>query len=145
MRRFQGDAESQFNDRKVPTSTHRRYICETAWGEEFSKLDLTMAYQQIPLDESSKKLTTISTSKGLFQYTRLIYGLASAPAIFQRIMDSLLMSLEGVVVFLDDILITAPNRKKHIERIEQVLQILQNAGLKLSLSKCEFLLRKSTT
>ena len=101
-------------------------------GEEFTKLHLSMAHQQVTLSQESRKYTTISTSKSLFQYTRLIYGLASAPAIFQRIMDTLLVGLYGVVVFLDDILISAPNRKLHIQRLEKVLKILKDAGFKLS-------------
>ena len=51
-------------------------------GKIFSKLDLAHAYQQIPLDEASKKLTVINTQKGLFQYTRLPFGVSAAPAIF---------------------------------------------------------------
>ncbi|XP_036348039.1 uncharacterized protein K02A2.6-like [Rhagoletis pomonella] len=108
-------------------------------GEEFTKLDLSMAYQQIELKPSSRPLTTISTCKGLYQYKRLIYGLASAPALFQRIMDTLLSGLEGVVVFLDDILITAPCRKVHVQRLEKVLTILQESGFKLAKEKCSFL------
>lgn len=111
-------------------------------GVEFTKLDLSMAYQQIVLDQESRKYTTISTSKGLFQYTRLIYGLASAPAIFQRIMDTLLTGLDGVVVFLDDILISASTRKLHVQRLENVLSILRNAGFKLSSDKCDFFCTK---
>lgn len=111
-------------------------------GEEFTKLDLSMAYQQIELEDESRKYTTISTSKGLFQYTRLIYGLASAPAIFQRIMDTLLAGLEGVVVFLDDILISASSRELHVRRLENVLKILNDAGFKLSPDKCEFFCKK---
>ncbi|XP_036340257.1 uncharacterized protein K02A2.6-like [Rhagoletis pomonella] len=107
-------------------------------GQEFTKLDLTMAYQQIELEPASRKLTTIATTRGLFQYTRLIYGLSSTPAIFQKLMEGLLMHLEGVVVFLDDILITAPNRKLHMGRVESVLNILQKAGLKLAKEKCSF-------
>lgn len=52
-----------------------------AGGKEFSKIDLAHAYQQIPLDESSKKLVVINTHKGLYQYNRLPFGVASAPAI----------------------------------------------------------------
>ena len=56
----------------------------------FTKLDLAHAYQQIPVAEDAKKLTTINTHKGLFQYTRLPFGVASAPAFFQRTMDTIL-------------------------------------------------------
>ena len=51
-----------------------------AGGTVFSKLDLVHAYLQIPLDEESKKLVTVNTHKGLFQYTRLPFGV---PSIFQ--------------------------------------------------------------
>ena len=45
-------------------------------GVCFLKIDLSNAYQQVYLDECSKKLTTISTSKGLFSYNRLCYGVS---------------------------------------------------------------------
>ena len=54
-----------------------------AGGISFSKLDLAHAYQQIKLEEESRKYVTINTHKGLFQYTRLPFGVASAPAVFQ--------------------------------------------------------------
>ena len=61
-----------------------------AGGKIFSKLDLKNAYLQIPLDEASKKYTTINTPKGLFQYERLPFGVSSAPSLFQRTIDNLL-------------------------------------------------------
>ena len=54
-----------------------------AGGKTFTKLDLAHAYQQIPNDEKSQKLVVINTHGGLFQYKRLPFGVASAPAIFQ--------------------------------------------------------------
>uniref|UniRef100_A0A1X7T2S0 Peptidase A2 domain-containing protein n=1 Tax=Amphimedon queenslandica TaxID=400682 RepID=A0A1X7T2S0_AMPQE len=57
-----------------------------AGGKIFSKLDLKHAYLQIPLDEASKKFTTINTPKGLFQYERLPFGVSSAPSLFQPCM-----------------------------------------------------------
>ena len=59
-------------------------------GTIFSKLDLAHAYQQIALNEESRKLTTINTHKGLFQYNRLPFGITSTPSIFQCILETLL-------------------------------------------------------
>ena len=62
-------------------------------GQYSSKLDLSHAYLQLQLDESSQKYLTINTHRGLYKYTRLPFGVSSAPSIFQRAMDSLLQGL----------------------------------------------------
>ena len=61
-------------------------------GKKFTKLDLAHAYQQILLDEDLKKYVTINTHKGLYQYSRLPFGVSSAPAIFQQTMEGILKS-----------------------------------------------------
>ena len=61
------------------------------WGKKFTKLDLAQAYNQIMLDEASKQLTTINTHCGLYRWCRLPFGVAASPAIFQGIMDKVLM------------------------------------------------------
>ena len=58
-----------------------------------SKLDLAHAYQQIPLAEESKKFVVINTHKGLYRYNRLPFGISSAPAIFQRMMEGILQGI----------------------------------------------------
>ena len=60
-----------------------------AGGKKFTKLDLSQAYQQLLLDDESKDLVTINTHRGLYQYTRLPFGVASAPAMFQKFMDTI--------------------------------------------------------
>ena len=104
-------------------------------GKVFSKLDLRQAYLQVHLDEDSKKYTTINTLKGLFQYKRLPFGIASAPSLFQRIMENLLSDIPQVSVYLDDILVTG---KDHLYHLHLVLQHLESAGLTLKKSKCTF-------
>jgi hypothetical protein len=108
-------------------------------GEQFTKLDMSQAYQQLELDDESKKFTTINTHKGLFQYNRLAFGISSAPGIFQRTMENLLQGIPCVVVRLDDILVTGKNRQEHLIHLEQVLQKLESAGVKLKREKCIFM------
>lgn len=108
-------------------------------GKKFTKLDLQDAYQQVPLDEECQELVTINTPKGLYQFTRLPFGVSSAPAIFQREMENLLHDLDHVVVYFDDILVTGTSDKEHWENLGRVLDRLKTAGLRLKLSKCEFM------
>lgn len=64
-----------------------------AGGKLFTKLDMSQAYQQLLLDKDSKEYVTINTHKRLFKYNRLVFGVASSPAIFQRTMDTLLQGI----------------------------------------------------
>lgn len=108
-------------------------------GKYFTKLDMSQAYQQIELDEDSKQYVVINTHKGLFRYNRLPFGVSSAPAIFQRVMESILQGIPGVAVYLDDILVSGKNEKEHLAVVEQVLDRLEEAGLLLNRDKCEFM------
>lgn len=96
-------------------------------GCVYTKLDLSQAYQQMSLDEASKKYTTINTTKVLFhQYKCLPFGISSAPSIFQRTMDSLMQGLPNVIVYIDDILACEEehlhNLGKMLEHLAQILQ-----------------------
>ena len=105
-------------------------------GVIFSKLDMSQAYAQLCLDDQSKQYTVINTHRGLFQYNRLSFGISSAPGIFQRAMEELLHDIEGVSVYLDDILVKGSTKEEHDKTLRLVLSKLQSAGLKLKLDKC---------
>ena len=62
-------------------------------GKLFSKLEMSQAYQQVELNDVSKQYTVINTHKGLFRYRSLLFGITSAPAIFQKVMESLLQNI----------------------------------------------------
>ena len=124
---------------KYPIPKIEDLFSSLAGGKAFTTLDMSQAYQQVLLDEPSRKLVVINTSKGLFQYNRLPFGISCAPGIFQRIMESLLKGIPGVVVYLDDILVTGPSEEEHLSSLKQVLTRLQEAGLRLNRKKCKFL------
>ena len=114
-------------------------MTDLAGGKYFTKLDLSQAYLQLPLDNESSELLTINTHKGLFKYNRLPFGVSSAPAIFQRSMETLLRGLNGVSVYLDDILVTGSTHENHLHNLAAVLEQIEQAGLRLNRSKCFFL------
>lgn len=109
-------------------------------GKVFSKLDVANAYQQLELEEDSKKYVTISTHKGLFKYNRLPFGVSTAPAVFQRTMESLLQGIPHVCVYMDDVLVSGESEAEHLEALDAVLTRLQQAGFRLKLAKCAFML-----
>jgi len=109
-----------------------------AGGKYFSTLDLSHAYNQLPLHQDSCKYVTITTHKGLYQYTRLPFGIASSPAIFQKTMDCILQGVDGVMCYLDDLLIMGTTAEEHLRNLEKVLQRLQKHRIHLQKEKCQF-------
>lgn len=104
----------------------------------FSKIDLQNAYLQLPLDDASKQFTTINTSEGLYQYNYLPFGVSSSPAIFQSFISKVLVGIDDIIVYLDDILVLTPDKERHNETLDKVFKALQAAGLKVNYSKCAF-------
>lgn len=106
-------------------------------GAKYSKIDLSQAYAQFELDES-RKFAVINTHKGLFQYNRLIFGLASSPGIFQRKIEQLFGDMPNVGVFLDDVIISGVDDRSHMQTLHEVFSRLQKYGLKIRKDKCTF-------
>ena len=107
-------------------------------GESFTKLDLARAFKQMEVSDQSQPLLTITTHLGLFQYCRLPFGVATAPAMWQRAMSIVLQGCERVVYFMDDILVTGKTRKEHEVNLRKVFQRLQQFGLRINMAKCRF-------
>ena len=110
-----------------------------AGGKKFTTLDLSQAYQQVVLDEKSRKFVTVNTHRGLYRYNRLPFGVASAPALFQKMMDSVLADIPGVICYIDDILVTGRNDEEHIQNLTAVFERLQTHGFRLKKEKCSLL------
>ncbi|GFO04106.1 Pol polyprotein [Plakobranchus ocellatus] len=124
---------------QYPLPTVQDLFATLSNGKKFTKLDLTQAYHQLPMDEDSKQYVTINTHVGLFRYNRMPYGIASGPAIFQKKMEEILSGIKGVQVFIDDIRLTGSSDEEHLHRLDEVLQRLEENGVKLNKEKCQFM------
>ncbi|KAH7723762.1 Integrase [Aphelenchoides avenae] len=108
----------------------------------FSTLDLSDAYLQIELDDESKKLCGITTHRGLYRFNRLPFGVKSAPAIFQSVMDQMLAGIPLASVYLDDIIVGGKTLEVHTQALFQVFERIAAYGFHINLEKCHFPLRK---
>lgn len=92
----------------------------------------------MPLHPESVPLTTFITLFGRYCYKRLPFGISSAPEHFQRRLTQILSRLEGTVCHADDILVFGSTRGQHDQRLNRVLERLQQEGLMLNNDKCQF-------
>lgn len=104
----------------------------------FKTLDLESAYYHLELEEASRDITTYICRSGLYRFTRLVLGIKSAPVAFQKMMMTALGKLNGVIVFLDDILIFANSVEEHDRILAEVLAILKRLNLKINQAKSQF-------
>jgi hypothetical protein len=102
-------------------------------------LDLNMGYYTIRLDPSASRICTVIFSWGKYSYKRLPMGIAGSPEIIQSKMSELMEDLEYVQAYLDDLLcISKSSLEDHLEKLEEVIRCLCNAGLKVNAEKLTF-------
>ena len=112
----------------------------------FSHMDLLSGYWQIGLKEEDRPKTAFSTRRGLFEFKVMPFGVATAPAAFQRLIQSILHPVlgKGVCVYIDDIVIYTKTLEEHRQLLLTVLRLLKKAGLRVKPSKCKFFQHKMT-
>ncbi|XP_068237201.1 uncharacterized protein [Palaemon carinicauda] len=103
-----------------------------------SKIDLLKGYYQIELDKDSRNIAAFVTPHGLYNYKVMPFGLCNAPLTFQRQMNYILKDLEGVFVYLDDIIIVGETWEDHIKKVYDVFKRLLKFNVTINLAKCEF-------
>ncbi|KAE8216883.1 hypothetical protein CF319_g8887, partial [Tilletia indica] len=112
-------------------------LCGKKW---FSALDAIRGYHQLGIKSEDRWKTAFVCHRGLFQYKMVPFGLRNAPAIFQRLMDSILGPLRWhqAVVYIDDSVIATDTLDEHIKALDTLLSSAEQVGLKFSPAKCTF-------
>ncbi|MGX9987631.1 reverse transcriptase family protein, partial [Soonwooa purpurea] len=139
---FSTGLNAALKDHHYPLPSPEEVFTKLNGGRIFSKIDLSEAYLQIPVEEESSKLLCITTHKGLFKFNRLAFGIKVAPAIFQQIIDTLLSGLDFSIGYLDDILMKSESIEQHRKHVFQVFERIKEYGFTLKDTKCEFFLDK---
>ncbi|XP_036340795.1 uncharacterized protein K02A2.6-like [Rhagoletis pomonella] len=119
-----------------PLPTFEIFMTKLRGAKYFSRIDLKWAYHQLELDEFSRYITTFITHKGLFRYKRLMFGINSAPEIFQRVIGKLLCSCKNAFNYIDDIIIFGKTEEEHDEAVKRVVDVFRDNNSMLNEKKC---------
>lgn len=105
----------------------------------FTTLDASRGYFQVEMDERDMEKTAFTCHRGLFEFTRMSFGLVGAPATYQRLMDRVLgdAKWQHALAYLDDVVVYSKTFEEHLEHLRDVLERLRSAGITLNPAKAQ--------
>ncbi|UYV78667.1 LYST [Cordylochernes scorpioides] len=111
-----------------------------ARAKYFSTADVSSAYWQVPIHPDSRPLLAFATIDGLYQPTRLPFGLKTSPQIYERAINQVLQGhgLDCVAHYFDDFVIYSETLEEHQEHLRRFFAFCDAENLQLNLTKCEF-------
>ncbi|MBW0558640.1 hypothetical protein O181_098355 [Austropuccinia psidii MF-1] len=121
----------------IPTVPHA--LDKLAKAKYITEMDCMKGFHQNGAKPNFMKLLRIICHMGIYEYTRMPFGIKKAPAHFQRMMDTIYQEelLEGwMVIYIDDIIIYSETWEDHMQYIDRVLSKCTTINLKISLKKC---------
>ena len=123
-----------------PTGNVLDVIENMAGARYSSTIDLAQGYHQVPVAEADREKTAFRTLSGLWEFTRMPFGLKGAPATFSRLMARVLgnMSPTQLALYMDDICVISATFDSHLESVEATFKNLLGHGLRIKVHKCSF-------
>lgn len=114
----------------------------------FSTLDANNGFWQVPLDETSRSLTTFWTPFGRYWWNRMPFGISPAPEYWQKILHEIVNGLEGIEVIADDILVFGKGDTieeatvDHNTNLKNLLSRLRKHNVKLNPDKTKLFVKQ---
>ena len=125
---------------KTPLPVIADVIDRLQGSKYFSKLDFASGYWQVAIHPEDIPKTAFVTRDGHYEWTVLPFGLKNSPSTFHRVVRKILGELinNGVMSYLDDIIVYASDKATHDRLLEDVFKRLSEHNARLKLEKCEF-------
>ncbi len=106
----------------------------------FTTMDLLNGFWQVIIKPEHRYKTAFITSRGLFEFVVMAFGLCNAPATFQRLMDTVIKPeyRDFIETYIDDVITHSKSFEDHINHLDILLSTLQQHNLVVKLTKCKF-------
>ena len=118
---------------------HIRYITAKFHDKKvFARVDLQKANLQVPVSPDDIPKTTVTLPFDLFKFVRMPFYLKGASSTFQKYMDTIFANVTNVDPFIDDLILASETEEQHMFDLEQVIQLILDNNLKISVMKCGF-------
>ena len=114
-------------------------------GVYYTTSDLASAYNQVPLSEDTKKLTTFVVGGKQYMFERRFHGLCGLPKFFSRIMTIHFVEMiakKQAITYFDDVILQGKTKAGIWKNLDSYFQLLRSSGLKAAPNKTNFFLRK---
>ena len=114
-------------------------------GVYYTTSDLPSAYNQVPLSEDPKKLTSFVVGGKQYMFERGFYGLCGLPSLFSRIVTIHLTEMiakKQAIKYNDDVILQAKNKAEMWKNLESYFKCLKSSGLKAAPNKTKLFLKK---
>jgi hypothetical protein len=113
-------------------------LTKLSGAKYFTSLDMIKSYFHIELDKQSRQKVAFTTEYGLFEYNCLPFGWTNSPGFFSKLTWTIFKDAPNVLNYMDDVVCFSDTFSNHLVHLQDCLDRLKNAGLKLRLSKCQF-------
>ncbi|KAL8442273.1 hypothetical protein Emed_007349 [Eimeria media] len=125
---------------EVPLPVVEDVLASLQGAKWFTTLDMEQGFHQVRVSPEDRHKTAFRTLMGQFEWRVMPFGLKGAPSTFQASMNSIFLDMlgQGVLIYMDDVLVYAATLDEHLRLLDRVLARLLQHKMYSKLTKCKF-------